>query len=141
MIVLEPQVVLCEAVERALGIQLLGERTAIGVAGDDGIRGVLAFDKISSTDCEMHAAGQRGFITRGLLRAAGRWMFEGWEVGRVTIRIPERNTYLIEIAERFGFKPEGRQRKLYGTDDAVVLGLLASEFSYVAQQTAHRSAA
>lgn len=141
MIVLEPQMALCEALERALGIQLLGERTAIGVASERGLRGVLAFDKITATDCEMHAAGAPRFITPELLRAAGRWMFEGWKVPRVTARIRWNNESLKRFALRAGFICEGTQRKLYGTEDAIVLGLLASEYRYVAQQAAHRRAA
>lgn len=134
-----------EPLERGLGIQLHGACTFVGVIGEQGVRGILGFDKISHTDCEMHALGVRGFMTHALLLVAGHWMFDaspnGWGVTRITARIPSRNTLLIRAALKAGFRQEGRQRKFYGTDDAIVLGLLASEYRYGNQQPTHRRAA
>ena len=130
MILHDPQPVLRDEIERALDVGLVGGWYCLGVGDEKGLKGVLAFDDIGARNCEMYAAGQSGFMTRGLLREAGRVMFDVLQVPRVTIRFRESNIHIQRAAERAGFKKEGVIRRFFGDEDAVLMGLLATEYRY-----------
>jgi ribosomal-protein-serine acetyltransferase len=82
----------------------------------------------------MHAAGAPGFLTAGLLREAGRVMFDVLQVQRVTIRCRASNLALQAAAERCGFKREGLMRRFFGDEDAAILGLLSTEYRFNVQR-------
>lgn len=143
MILHDPQQVLRDEIERALDVGLVGGWYCIGVGDGNGLRGVLAFDHIRRDDCEMHAAGKAGFMTRELLRECGRVVFGVLGCQRVTIRVRKSNIRVQRAAERAGFTQEGVLRRFFGDEDAALMGLLASEYPYHVQrqQTPYRSCA
>ncbi len=133
MIRLAPE--LTDVLERGLDMVLCGYWTILADYDDEGVRGLMAFDKITATDCEIHPFGQRGFLSRALLRAAGELVFSAYNVERVTAHMRASNTTLHRVAERLGFVMEGRPRKYYGDEDAVMYGLLKEDYPHGFQQT------
>lgn len=130
MILHDHQQVLRDEIEATLGIQLVGCWYCIGVCDERGLRGVLAFDDIGERECEMHAAGEPGFMTPGLLKQAGSTIFDVLQCARVTIRFRASNIRLQRAVERAGFVKEGVLRRFFGDEDAVLMGLLATEYRY-----------
>lgn len=143
MILHDPQPILRDEIERALDVTLVGGWYCIGVGDANGLRGVLAFDHIRRDDCEMHAAGQAGFMTRELLRECGRVVFDVLGCQRVTIRVRKSNIRVQRAAERAGFTNEGVLRRFFGDEDAALMGLLSTEyrFNVQRQQAPYRSCA
>ncbi len=120
-----------DLLEKALGITLWDDAVCIAEVGADGIKGVLTFDKITTTDCEMQAVGQTGFMSRRLLQYAGELMFGVYGLRRITVYMRPQNTVLHRVAERAGFVHEGRIRKFYPDGvDALIFGLLREDYRY-----------
>lgn len=120
-----------DLIEKALGVVLWPDAVCIAAIGADGIRGVISFDKITTTDAEMQAVGATGFMSRRLLQYAGDLMFGVYGLKRITAYMRPANTYLHAVAKRAGFVEEGRIRKFYPDGvDAVIFGLLKEDYPY-----------
>lgn len=75
------------------------------------------------------AAATPRWLTRRLATAILRYPFTQLGVQRVTAITPsDPTTSVWQFLTRFGFQKEGRVRKGLGTDDAIIWGLLASEW-------------
>lgn len=135
MIVTEPQLTLRETLENGLQMAMVGAWVCIGDASDDGLRGIIGFDRITRDDAELHVFGCPRFLTRRILRAAGEVMFSGYDVKRITAHMRASNTPLHRVAERLGFVREGQIRRYYGEEDAVIYGLLREDYPHGFQQT------
>lgn len=85
---------------------------------------------LTEYDAEITTVG-KGKFTRGFwgVILAYTWGVLGCK--RVTMRIRESNTPVIKLVTHFGAKAEGRLRKYYGTEDAIVFGLLKEEARHV----------
>lgn len=121
---------LAPEIEAGLCIRLLGQFVVMADVRDGKIHGLIAFDRITSTDAEMHVLGRAGFLTRGILREAGRLMFGRYGVQRVTAHMRAGNECLHRVAERLGFVQEGLARRYYGDENAVIYGLLREDYAH-----------
>lgn len=109
-----------------------GPCAALGVAGEDGapIGGVVFFNyhpHYSSIEIA-GAALQAKWLTRKLITQIMAYPFDQLRVGRITALTPRKATSARRFLEQFGFKREGLARRGFGTDDAVLYGLLSSEW-------------
>lgn len=81
-------------------------------------------------DIEITLVG-KGKFTRGLWGVIIAYTWGVLKRTRVTMRFRESNIPAIKLAIHFGAKAEGRLRKYYGTEDAIVFGLLKDEAKHV----------
>lgn len=68
------------------------------------------------------------WLTRKVICAIFNYPFDQLQVGRVTAITPKRSAGVRRFIETFGFKREGVARKGFGTDDAIVYGMLENEW-------------
>ena len=68
------------------------------------------------------------WLTKSLIRGIMAYPFDQLGVGRVTAVTPRKATSSRRFLEHFGFTLEGVVRRGFGTDDAVVYGLLDNEW-------------
>lgn len=106
--------------------------TAIGVVdnNDQPIGGVVFTNhqpQYGSIDISCASITPR-WLTKRLIRGIFAYPFGQLKVGRVTAITPRTATSSRRFLEQFGFKLEGLVRRGFGTDDAVVYGLLAEEW-------------
>lgn len=110
-----------------------GPCVAIGVAGDDGvlIAGVVYHNYRpwpGGGDMEMSiAATSPLWCRRGVLRALFQYPFVQAGCHRVTACTGAGNAAAIKLNSGLGFRPEGRMRKGFGTEDAIIMGLLRED--------------
>jgi RimJ/RimL family protein N-acetyltransferase len=109
-------------------MQFAGYWAIVADYSDDGVRGMVAFDNITATDCRMHLLGHKGFITRGLLPSASGLVFSEYNVELVTATMRASNIALHRVAESIGFVREGVLRRYYGDEDAALYGLLREDY-------------
>lgn len=81
-------------------------------------------------DIEITTVG-KGRFTRGFWGVILAYVWGVLGCQRITMHMRESNIPAIKLATHFGAKPEGRLRKFYGTEDAIVFGLLKEEARYV----------
>lgn len=74
------------------------------------------------------ASGSRRWLTREILCALLRYPFEQLDCVRVTGVTPRRATSARRFLKQFGFKHEGCVRRGFGNDDAIISGLLRTEW-------------
>jgi RimJ/RimL family protein N-acetyltransferase len=70
------------------------------------------------------------WLTRPIISEIFRYAFDQLKVARITAITPAKPTSASRFLETFGFRPEGVIRKGLGDDDAVVWGLLDSEWKF-----------
>jgi RimJ/RimL family protein N-acetyltransferase len=100
----------------------------IGVEDNGQLCGVAVFNDYTRDNIEMTVATTgRGWAARRMLRAVFRYPFEQLNVSRVTAHVRESNRKALKVAKAAGFREEGRQRRWFGDETAVVLGLLRED--------------
>ncbi len=107
--------------------------SAIGIVDGEGVLGAAAiysgYDG-DFGDIEISFAMRPGFyLSRSAISTLLRYPFGQLKCTRVTAATPRRATSTRQFLEKLGFKREGVLRRRFGTDDAVVYGLLAKDWS------------
>lgn len=74
------------------------------------------------------AAATPRWLTRPIICELLRYPFETANCLRITGVTPRKATSARRFLEKFGFKREGLVRRGFGTDDAVISGLLRTEW-------------
>lgn len=70
------------------------------------------------------------WLTKNIISEIMRYPFKQLKVRRITVVTPaNRQTSVWRFLTKFGFRQEGRIRQGLGTKDAVIWGLLASEWA------------
>jgi hypothetical protein len=101
--------------------------TAIGVEDEQGNEIAAAiFNGYTGYDVELTLVG-KGKFTRGLWRSLLHYGFQQLNVSRVTMRTRASNIAAIKLAAHFGARFEGRLRRHFSGEDAIVFGLLREE--------------
>jgi RimJ/RimL family protein N-acetyltransferase len=111
---------------------VLGPAVAIGVLGDDGqlIAGVVfhgydPYVRAMEVSC---AATTPHWGNRETFRALLRYAWEGADCQRVTACTPRKATSARRFLEGLGFRREGSIRRGFGSDNAIIYGLLREEW-------------
>lgn len=109
-----------------------GDFAACGVLGTDGaLIGGVVFNGYRPTYGSIEvsfAAERRNWLTRPVITAILRYPFDQLGVQRLTAVTPRKAASARRFLERFGFRREGLVRQGFGSDDAVISGLLRSEW-------------
>ena len=126
----------CDAQVTAWVGERLGQRfdatAAVGVLGEDETMiGAVAFHTFTGQDIVISAAADTPrWLTRGLLRVLGQYVFRQLGCRRCTAIVAKRNHRSRAAVERLGFEREGRLRKYFGDQDAIIYGLLREEWRF-----------
>jgi RimJ/RimL family protein N-acetyltransferase len=95
---------------------------------DGSIWGCVAYDRFSSHNCEMHMAGDPGWVSPAMARHAFRYPFGQLGLARVTGLVASDDDLTLGLDKRMGFREEGRMRQALGPDlDVIILGMLRDE--------------
>lgn len=112
--------------------QVFGAATAIGVVDKTGqlVGGVVYhnWNPIAGNIELSFAATSPKWLTRDIVRALLRYAYGQLGCQRVTAITPRRGTRARRFLDQFGFKREGCIRRGFGTDHAIVSGLLREEW-------------
>lgn len=110
-----------------------GPCVAIGVADEGGrlvagavYHGYTALPGGGDIQMSM-AADSAGWARRGIIRGLLSYPFDQAGCHRVTTITPLRNARALKINKGLGFEQEGRIRRGYGDDDAIIMGLLRED--------------
>lgn len=112
--------------------QAFGPSTALGVADERGVLrgGVVYHDwrpHFRSIELSCASEGRR-WLSREIVRALLRYAFVQLDCNRLQSVTPLKSDEPRRFLERLGFKREGVVRLGFGTDHAVVYGLLRKEW-------------
>lgn len=109
---------------------------AIGIEGEEGLRGVVVYDNIGPADCSMHVAsdGSGRWLTRAFLFHVFAYPFIQLGLRRVTAMVPAKNLHAIRFDEKLGFVREGYHPHGMPDDDLVSLGMLRENCRFIPQE-------
>lgn len=93
-------------------------------------KGAVAFTDWNGDNVQMHMAGERGWLTPTLLRAAFAYVWGVLDCRRVTALVREDRETALRINLRLGFKIEGYIREAEEGHGVWVLGMLREESKY-----------
>lgn len=109
-----------------------GAASAIGVLDERGklVAGVVyhGYDPDCPSVEMSFAASTARWLTKALVCELLRYPFEQLGCIRITGVTPRRATSARRFLDKFGFKREGLVRSAFGADDAVISGLLRTEW-------------
>jgi RimJ/RimL family protein N-acetyltransferase len=110
-----------------------GACAAIGVEGEDGrpLGGVVFHNyqpRFRNIEVSFASDTPR-WLTRNLIRRILSYPFEQLNCARLTAITPRKAASARRFLDVFGFKREGLVRRGFGTDDAVISGLLKREWA------------
>jgi RimJ/RimL family protein N-acetyltransferase len=99
--------------------------TLTSLSQEGSILAIVVFSGFTEWNCEVSAvvADAKGF-TRRFIRAFLGYAFYQMKLARITAFVAEDNPKSLDLAQRLGFKVEGRARAWTGSKDAFLLGLL-----------------
>lgn len=111
---------------------VFGQAAAIGVinAGGELVGGVVYhnWNPIAGNIELSFAAKDPRWLTPTIVRHLLRYCWVQLQCQRITAVTPRRATRAREFLDRFGFKREGSIRRGFGTDNAIISGLLREEW-------------
>ncbi len=111
-----------------------GTFNAIGLVIKERLVAGVIYNTHEAANSYMHVAGLH--FTPDFLFAVFDYPFNELRKERVTAFINAGNKKAIKLVKHLGFKPEGRLRKYYGTEDAVIYGMLKSECRFLEMRKA-----
>jgi hypothetical protein len=120
--------VIAEWVGDRIGAVIVPPYTAMGWIDDDGTLAVgFVFNGyIPGGNLEM-ALASSGRLTRGMLRAVARYVFEDAQATRITVRTRRKNDRGCQMLKRAGFVEECVCKDYYPDDAAVQFRMLKSD--------------
>lgn len=125
MIVADARVV--AFVSDMIGRDIIPPCAALGIEEAGEIVAGVVFNTYTGPDIEITVAALPGKITRGFVRACGRYAFD--QLGCLRVSITTEQPEVIRLAYRLGAQTEGRKRNGFGLNrDAVILGILKEDW-------------
>ena len=118
-----------EYVSSKIGRDIIPPCTAIGREKDGLIVAGVVFNIYTGPDIEVTVAAEQGEVTRGLVAACGRYVFD--QLGCLRASITTEQSHVIDLATRLGAQTEGRKRNAFGLGrDAILLGILKEDWKF-----------
>ena len=129
--IFEPQQAIIAWAGRELGTAFHPPCYAIGVVNNAGEPvGAAIFNNFQDCNIEVTMVGP-GAFSRSIARVMAEFAFNANNVARLTVTTRAKNKKLTALIERVGWKREGRLRRWYGDDDAIVFGMLRKECRFL----------
>jgi len=101
----EAPFVLFEFLKKRIGISWSEDLRTIGRVEGKVLTGVVGFNNITGTSCQMHFAGDVvGWLTRTVLRESFSYAFKTLKCRVVYASVPSGNKEALDIDRRIGFK-------------------------------------
>jgi hypothetical protein len=124
--------------EPRIGVQLPADAQFIGTIKAGQVVAAVAFSHWTGPDMELSVAGEPGSGSRRFLATVFGYVFQTAGCVRCTVKVRASNTRARGLATRLGFKREGIQRLWYGDEDALIFGLLRTDYEQQRQQATSR---
>ncbi len=99
----KPRMVLFEFLEDRIGLMWTPDFQALGRVVGGKLVGVCGFNSFNGASCQMHMAGDRGWITRGMIETAFRYAFILRGLNVVFGVVPSGNVEALDVDRRLGF--------------------------------------
>jgi RimJ/RimL family protein N-acetyltransferase len=100
---------------------------ALGVLNNGGhLVGAAIFNDFEERNVEVSLVGP-GVFYRGVAKELFHYAFDELGCWRISLTIHEKNKAHLKLADKFGWKVEGRKRNYYGHDHAIIMGMLRHE--------------
>lgn len=118
--------------EQKVGLKTHPETVFLGQVKRGKLETVIGFSHyVADTDIEVSVASEatHGGV-RGLIAAFLQYVFEQANCLRCTVRVRPSNTAAVALAKRVGFLQEGRLRRGFGDEDALLFGLLREQIQW-----------
>jgi RimJ/RimL family protein N-acetyltransferase len=117
-------------VHQRYGHNFLPPFLAIGIMSGPRIIGAAVLNAYDASNVELSAVG-RGAFTLKVCRELADLAFNKLMAERVSITVRASDQYVLRLARKFGWRDEGRKRRYYGAEDALILGMLRIECPYL----------
>lgn len=103
------------------------------------ILGVVVFSRFTTVGCEITVVlAEPGKLPKSLALATYAYAFNQLQSKRVTAFIAVDNESSLNLAQRLGFRIEGRARSWFPSGDAFLLGLLREECTWLKDDNGQR---
>jgi RimJ/RimL family protein N-acetyltransferase len=109
------------------GMELFPPCVAVGISEGTELIGAVVFNNYTRTNIEASVAGETRAFTPKVIHFCFQYAFGQLGCSRATLRTRKRATEVRQLIERMGFRPEGKMRRYYGDDDAMIYGLLRQD--------------
>jgi RimJ/RimL family protein N-acetyltransferase len=109
------------------GMEFFPPSLAVGLAENGTLVGAIVFNNYTRSSIELSVAGETRAFTPRVVRWCFGYVFGQLGCARATLRTAKRKRRVRDLILRLGFRPEGKLRRYYGTDDAMMYGLLKDE--------------
>jgi RimJ/RimL family protein N-acetyltransferase len=119
------------------GMEMFPPCVAVGISEGSDLIGAIVFNNFTGRNIEASVAGETRAFSPRVIRWCFQYAFGQLGCSRATLRTRKRATEVRHLIERMGFKPEGKMRRYYGDDDAMVYGLLREEAGRWFKESAH----
>jgi RimJ/RimL family protein N-acetyltransferase len=105
--------------------------SAVGIVRSNYLIGAAIFQNYSGHNVELSYYGPQTF-SAGIARTLARFTIERFKVDRLTMRTNRKNSSIMKMFQRFGFKFEGVQHRYYGPfGDAAVFVLFKEDLERI----------
>lgn len=104
------------------------------VSPEGKIRGVVGFDAWNGASCEMHVAGEGGWVTRELIRACFDYAFNQAGLKVVIGMVPSTNAKALRFDQHVGFSEVARIKDAAPDGDLVILQLRREDCRYLEKE-------
>lgn len=119
-------------VERQLGVETLGQSSALGFVLGDELIGGAVYHNYRSPNIEVSLATTSPlWANRKTLYCGFHYPFNLLGCKRITLLVDSTNQKSISLVERLGFVREGLMREARPNDDLLVYGMLKSECKWL----------
>jgi RimJ/RimL family protein N-acetyltransferase len=99
----KPTESLFQFLSNRIGLNRTSDFVGLGRVVDDKLVGVLGFNNFNGASVQMHMAGDPGWLTRGMLETAARYVFETLGLQMILALVPSGNVKALEMDKRMGF--------------------------------------
>jgi RimJ/RimL family protein N-acetyltransferase len=105
---------------------------AIGVVKNQKLIAGVAYYNLRDGQIEASIAiTDKNWCNRKILYALFAYPFVQCRCHRILVTVKDGNKQSIKLAEKLGFKKEGKLRKMFPPNDAVLLGMLRKECKWL----------
>lgn len=112
---------------KSFGVSFVPPFSTLAMIKDGKVIACAVFNNYQDSNIDMSVVfGRRIALTRGNLRALFQYPFKQLGVNRISVRTRSNNMSVRKQIRRLGFEPEGKQPQFYGSEDAMLYGMVRS---------------
>lgn len=104
-------------------VPTIAAQAVANVDAEGNIRGVVGIDRWNGFSCELHMAGQTGWLTRNVLRSVFRYVFDIMGCAKVVVGLYNPTEEILELDTRIGFTVQCRIPDAAPGGDLVIISM------------------